>query len=52
MFDGPVEIVDTSGGVVEWSWDMSAEFGPKSGGDYPSDRAHLNDVERVRTAGS
>ncbi|RDZ42567.1 arylsulfotransferase (asst) [Haloferax sp. Atlit-10N] len=41
-----VFVVNTTTGIVEWSWDAQAAFDPATtGGPYPSDWTHLNDVE-------
>jgi hypothetical protein len=40
-----VFVVNTTTGVVEWSWDAQSEFSPESGGPYPEDWTHINDVE-------
>jgi hypothetical protein len=37
--------VNTSSELVEWAWDAQSEFPPESGGPYPEDWTHLNDVE-------
>jgi hypothetical protein len=41
-----VFVVNTTTGIVEWSWNAQNEFRVNSsGGPYPSDWTHLNDVE-------
>ena len=41
-----VFVVNTSTGVVEWAWSAQSEFRVNdSGGPYPEDWTHLNDVE-------
>ncbi len=41
-----VYIVDTETGTVEWLWNAQSDFDPAtSGGPYPKDWTHLNDVE-------
>jgi hypothetical protein len=40
-----VFVVNTTTGLVEWSWDARSEFSPESGGPYPEDWTHINDVE-------
>jgi len=41
-----VFIVDTTTGIVTWVWDARSAFPPAgSGGPYPSDWTHINDVE-------
>ncbi len=37
--------INTTSGLVEWAWDAQSEFAPESGGPYPEDWTHLNDVE-------
>ncbi|WP_435319192.1 arylsulfotransferase family protein [Haloarchaeobius sp. TZWSO28] len=43
-----VFVVNTSTELVEWSWDAQSEYPRSSGGPYPSDWTHVNDVEVVR----
>lgn len=38
-------VVNTTSGLVEWEWDAQAEYDPGSGGPYPRDWTHINDVE-------
>jgi hypothetical protein len=41
-----VFVVDTETGIVEWAWDAQSAYPVSaSGGPYPSDWTHLNDVE-------
>jgi hypothetical protein len=40
-----VSVVDTSTGIVEWSWAALQAYDPGSGGPFPRDWTHLNDVE-------
>jgi len=41
-----VFVVDTETGIVEWAWSAQSAFAVnESGGPYPSDWTHLNDVE-------
>jgi hypothetical protein len=41
-----VYVVNTTSGLVDWSWDARSEFDvDESGGPYPEDWTHLNDVE-------
>lgn len=40
--------VDPSSGMTRWSWDAQADFNISSGGPFPDDWTHLNDVEIVR----
>jgi hypothetical protein len=47
--DDSVFVVDTETGIVEWEWNAQSEFAvDRSGGPYPSDWTHLNDVEVLR----
>jgi hypothetical protein len=40
-----VYAVNTTSGVREWHWSAQADFDLASGGNYPGDWTHLNDVE-------
>jgi hypothetical protein len=40
-----VYMVNTTTGEEIWEWRVSEAYEPSSGGDYPSDWTHLNDVE-------
>jgi hypothetical protein len=41
-----VFVVNTTTGVVEWAWDAQSAYDTKTtGGPYPEDWTHLNDVE-------
>jgi hypothetical protein len=40
-----VYMVNTTTGEEIWEWRVSEAYDPESGGDYPSDWTHLNDVE-------
>jgi hypothetical protein len=40
-----VYMVNTTTGEEIWEWRVSEAYEPTSGGDYPSDWTHLNDVE-------
>ncbi|MBX0297188.1 aryl-sulfate sulfotransferase [Haloarcula nitratireducens] len=44
-------VVNTTTELVEWSWDAQADYNTSSGGPYPSDWTHLNDVEYVEIDG-
>lgn len=44
-------IVNTTSGAVEWTWNASDSFSRKSGGPYPEDWTHINDVEAVDDRG-
>jgi hypothetical protein len=45
--DDRVLVVNTTSGLVEWSWEADNAFPPSSGGDYAGDWTHINDVERL-----
>ena len=40
-------VVNTSTGIVEWNWRAQQRYPLASGGNYPSDWTHINDVERL-----
>ncbi|WP_233274874.1 arylsulfotransferase family protein [Haladaptatus cibarius] len=41
-----VFVVNTTTGLLEWSWEAQNDFEPtNSGGPYPEDWTHINDVE-------
>jgi hypothetical protein len=42
-----VFIYNTTTDLVEWQWSVQSAFDTESGGLFPSDWAHLNDVERL-----
>lgn len=42
-----VFVVNTSSQIVTWQWDVQSAFDPESGGLFPSDWAHLNDVSHL-----
>ncbi|QLG63593.1 aryl-sulfate sulfotransferase [Halorarum salinum] len=44
-------VVNTTTGLVEWEWDAQDRFDPESGGPYPDDWTHINDVEYVEIDG-
>lgn len=47
-----VYVVNTTTELVEWEWDAQSEFDvTESGGPFPSDWTHLNDVEHVEIDG-
>ncbi|MFC7228797.1 arylsulfotransferase family protein [Salinirubellus salinus] len=46
-----VFVANTTTGLVEWSWDAQSDFDVSSGGPYPEDWTHLNDVEVVELDG-
>jgi hypothetical protein len=43
-------IVNTETGIVEWLWDAQSDFPIEGGGPYPTDWAHINDVEYLGNA--
>ncbi|WP_458206686.1 aryl-sulfate sulfotransferase [Haladaptatus sp. NG-SE-30] len=40
-----VFVVNTSSGIVTWEWNALSHYSYKSGGPYPYDFTHINDVE-------
>jgi len=45
-------VVNTTTGLITWEWDAQADFNVSdSGGPYPEDWTHLNDVEAVEVDG-
>jgi hypothetical protein len=44
-FPDGVYMVNTTTGEKIWQWNVSEDYAPDSGGDYPDDWTHLNDVE-------
>lgn len=40
-----VSIVNTETGIITWTWDPQSDYPVSSGGIYPDDWTHLNDVE-------
>ena len=46
-----VFVVNTTTELVTWEWDARAAFDVASGGPYPDDWTHLNDVEFVTVDG-
>jgi len=44
-------VVNTSTELVTWSWDAQTDFSTESGGPYPEDWTHINDVEYVELDG-
>jgi len=45
IFKDRVFIVNTTTGFVEWEWQATSEYTLESGGHYPRDWTHVNDVE-------
>ncbi|MFB6281169.1 MAG: aryl-sulfate sulfotransferase [Haloferacaceae archaeon] len=46
-FPDRVYVLNTTTGAVTWEWRVSEAYAPGSGGAYPRDWTHLNDVERL-----
>ncbi|MFB6301311.1 MAG: aryl-sulfate sulfotransferase [Haloferacaceae archaeon] len=46
-FPDRVYVRNTTTGAVTWEWQVSEAYGPESGGAYPRDWTHINDVERL-----
>jgi hypothetical protein len=44
-FPDRVYMVNVTSGEEIWEWRVSDAYEPSSGGDYPSDWSHINDVE-------
>ncbi|WP_053948258.1 arylsulfotransferase family protein [Halolamina sediminis] len=44
-------IVNTTTGLIEWSWEAQADYDVSSGGPFPEDWTHINDVEHVEIDG-
>ncbi|MBP1986679.1 arylsulfotransferase family protein [Halolamina salifodinae] len=44
-------IVNTTTGLIEWSWEAQSAFTVESGGPFPDDWTHINDVEHVEIGG-
>ncbi|MDS0260594.1 aryl-sulfate sulfotransferase [Haloarcula sp. S1CR25-12] len=47
MVADQVLLVDTATGLTEWRWDAQNAYPLESGGGYPGDWTHLNDVETL-----
>lgn len=47
MYSDRAIIVDTENDVTRWAWSAQADYNLTSGGTYPDDWTHLNDVEHV-----
>lgn len=45
IFKDRVFILNTTTGLIEWEWQATTDYTLKSGGHYPRDWTHLNDVE-------
>ena len=46
-----VFVVNTTTEQLTWSWDAQTDFSTSSGGPYPEDWTHLNDVEYIELGG-
>lgn len=46
-----VFVVNTTTELTEWAWDAQSDYDVASGGPYPDDWTHLNDVEYVEIDG-
>lgn len=44
-------VVNTTTEQITWSWDAQTDFATSSGGPYPEDWTHINDVEYVELNG-
>lgn len=44
-------VVNTTTGLIEWSWEAQADYSVESGGPFPEDWTHINDVEHVEVDG-
>ncbi|NHN43116.1 arylsulfotransferase (asst) [Halorubellus sp. JP-L1] len=44
-------VVNTTTELIEWEWEAQADYDIDSGGPFPSDWTHLNDVESVTIDG-
>ncbi|MEA5386241.1 hypothetical protein VB779_03395 [Haloarculaceae archaeon H-GB11] len=44
-------VVNTTTELVQWEWDAQADYNVSSGGPYPEDWTHINDVEHVEIDG-
>lgn len=47
MYSDEVFIMNTTSGITTWEWSMQNHFATSTGGPYPEDWAHLNDVEML-----
>jgi Arylsulfotransferase (ASST). len=48
MYADEVFVVNASTGLVTWEWSLQSHLSLTTGGQYPADWAHLNDVEVLR----
>ena len=44
-------VVNTTTDETVWEWDAETDFNTSSGGDYPDDWTHINDVEYIELDG-
>lgn len=42
-----VFVINTTSGLIEWEWNAQSDFNLESGGTYPAEWTHVNDVERL-----
>ncbi|WP_232685668.1 arylsulfotransferase family protein [Halobacterium zhouii] len=47
MYSDEVFVVNTTTGIVTWEWNLQNNFSLASGGTYPDDWSHTNDVEKL-----
>jgi hypothetical protein len=47
IFRDEAYVVNTTTGITEWEWSVKEHYPLGGGGEYPTDWAHLNDVERL-----
>jgi len=47
MYSDRVFIVDTSTGLINWQWNVQNNYSLDTGGQYPENWVHLNDVEYI-----
>lgn len=48
IYRNEVSLVNIESGEVDWRWQAEETYSRNSGGPYPADWTHMNDVERVR----
>lgn len=48
MYADEVRVVDYKNDIVEFGWSTQSEYALDSGGSFPRDWTHLNDIERIR----
>jgi len=42
-----IYMVNYTTGIITWQWEMQSEYSFGTGGSYPSDWTHMNDVEQL-----